>query len=486
VPEATISEIRARLKHPIVDCDGHWREWQPILLEYMREVAGPTITDAYLKSRERRGARDRWHANTPEDRLNKRIRRDVGWANPTGNVVDYATTKLPGLMRDRLDELGIDFSILYPTYGFAMIGIRDEEMRRAAIRSFNTMTADIFRPYRDRFAPVAFIPRMSVGEAIDETRYAVQTLGLKAIIIHGALMRPLADGRGSYVDTLGLDTQENWDPFWQTCVDLGVAVTSHSGSLSWPDHASVTNFCFNHIGHFAQANHAFAKAVFLGGIPRRFPTLNFAFLEGGAGWARNLYLDLIGHWEKRNIPTMEQYLRPDLLDINAYADLIQRYGNDRMQRIGTDEVMSNFRAEDLSSLKDITDRERPYLDDFKALDISSKKELAELFSRNFYFGCEADDRTTAWAFDERFGARLKPVFSSDLSHWDALIMADTVPEAYELLEDGLVTENDFRDFTFANAVRLHGGMNPIFFKGTTVESAAAEEIGVAQVAVVVP
>jgi hypothetical protein len=92
---------------------------------------------------------------------------------------------------------------------------------------------------------------------------------------------------------------------------------------------------------------------------------------------------------------------------------------------------------------------------------------------------EPDDKTTAWAFDERFGVRLEPVFSSDISHWDALIMADTVPEAYELLEDGLLTEQDFREFTFANAVRLHGGMNADFFKGTTVEAAATEELGMA-------
>ena len=34
--------------------------------------------------------------------------------------------------------------------------------------------------------------------------------------------------------------------------------------------------------------------------------------------------------------------------------------------------------------------------------------------------------------------------------------------------------NGFRDFAFANAVRLHGGMNPGFFKGTVVEKATAD------------
>jgi hypothetical protein len=41
--------------------------------------------------------------------------------------------------------------------------------------------------------------------------------------------------------------------------------------------------CYNHIGHFASAGHAVAKALFFGGITRRFPDLNFAFLEGGVG-----------------------------------------------------------------------------------------------------------------------------------------------------------------------------------------------------------
>jgi len=43
-------------------------------------------------------------------------------------------------------------------------------------------------------------------------------------------------------------------------------------------------------------------------------------------------------------------------------------------------------------------------------------------------------------------------------------------EAYELLDEGFVTEADFRDFTYANVVRMHTGMNPHFFKGTVVEA----------------
>ena len=48
-------------------------------------------------------------------------------------------------------------------------------------------------------------------------------------------------------------------------------------------------------------------------------------------------------------------------------------------------------------------------------------------------------------------------------------MREVLEEAYELVEDGLINEDDFRDFTFTNPVMLHARGNPNFFKGTVVE-----------------
>ena len=47
-----------------------------------------------------------------------------------------------------------------------------------------------------------------------------------------------------------------------------------------------------------------------------------------------------------------------------------------------------------------------------------------------------------------------------------------------VLEHGLLTDDDFRDFMFANAVRFWGEVNPDFFKGTAVEKQAAEVLAV--------
>jgi hypothetical protein len=46
------------------------------------------------------------------------------------------------------------------------------------------------------------------------------------------------------------------------------------------------------------------------------------------------------------------------------------------------------------------------------------------------------------------GFRLRPVFSSDFTHFDVPNFADVIPEAFEMVEKGFVTEQDFRKFTF--------------------------------------
>ena len=72
-----------------------------------------------------------------------------------------------------------------------------------------------------------------------------------------------------------------------------------------------------------------------------------------------------------------------------------------------------------------------------------------------------------------FGAQLNAIYSSDIGHFDVIDMRDPLPEAFELVEDGHITQDNFRDFVFTNAVKLWGTQNPNFFKGTVVEKEAA-------------
>jgi hypothetical protein len=259
-----------------------------------------------------------------------------------------------------------------------------------------------------------------------------------------------------------------------------VAVTQHSGSPRWSDRASISNFTFNHVGHFAESNHAFARSVFLGGVVRRFPALNFGFMEGGVSWACQMCGDLIEHWEKRRRAGL-QY--PSATNVAELHELIGRYGDERL-KASADAIMGSldaFRPE--CSLEELA-RPEHVVDDFEASGVNSKEDVRAVFTGNFYFGCEADDRATMWAFDPRMGVRLQPVFSSDFTHFDVPDFREVIPEAFEMVEKRFVTEQDFREFMFTNAARLHTRNNPNFFKGTVVEQAVADELGLKTLAAV--
>jgi hypothetical protein len=343
------------------------------------------------------------------------------------------------------------------------------------------MTADMFAPYVSRFAPAAIIPSHTPDEALEELDYAVAQRGFKAIMMRGNQERAIpsaADGidrqkAAWYVDTIALDSPYNYEPVWKRCVELGVAVTQHSGSGRWMDRSSINNFTYNHVGHFAESNHAFARGVFLGGLVRRYPTLNFGFMEGGISWACQMCLDLIEHWEKRRRAGL-QY--PSATNVSELQQFIDRYGDQKL-KANAAAIMNNldvFRPE--CSVEELS-RPEFVADDFEASGVNSKEDVRAVFAGNFYFGCEADDRATMWAFDPRMGVRLRPVFSSDFTHFDVPDFKEVIPEAFEMVEKGLVTEQDFKEFTFTNAARLHTRNNPDFFKGTVVEQTVADELG---------
>jgi len=468
--------LRSRLDHPVIDADGHWIEYNPVMRDEFRRIGGAAAEEALALATQR-------VPNSLKMSLDERRRRRVGqeafWGSPSENVLDRATAMLPRMLYERLDDLGIDFCVVYPTAGLSFHRMQDPRLRRAICRAYNVFTAEQFKGLGDRVIPASIIPMYTPEEAIEELEFTTKQLGYKVAMVGGLMRRkvraledenPQASQVVDWYDVVGLDSDHDYDPVWRKCLELKVAPSFHNGARSILLRNSPSNFCYNHIGHFASAGHAVAKAMFFGGVTRRFPQLNFAFLEGGVGWACMLYADLIGHWEKRNRQALE-HTNPEKLDVRRLLQFAEKYGSpavlDAVRR------REGLEGDSHSTLTGgIED-----LDDYFRCQISTKEDIKDLFVPRFYFGCEADDPVNAWAFKKEanpMGARLNAIFSSDIGHFDVPDMAAVVPEAYELVEDGLIDDNDFRDFMFANAVRFWGEVNPDFFKGTAVEKPAAE------------
>jgi predicted TIM-barrel fold metal-dependent hydrolase len=483
--------LRQSLSHPVIDADGHYIETAPILkpflVESVRDIAGndlaKRVADGVAGTDYDETVLRPWSKLTDEQRRSQWIPRPPWWSLPAANTLDRATAQLPKLMAERLDEMGVDFAVMYPSRMLTATAIQDPDLRQAVCRSLNKFYAKAYAPYADRMTPVAQIPTHTPEEAIAELEYAVKTLGMKAAMINGLVHRPLSSNSNanssarpnwgstgtSRIDVLGFDSEYDYDPFWEKCIELKIVPSTHTPGMGWGSRQSPTNYMYNHIGSFGASMDASCKGIFMGGVTKRFPQLAFGFLEGGVGWAVQLLGDIIEHWEKRNKKTIRN-LDPAAIDLDQMMRLFREYG-DEMFRDDAEGLRESFAN---------LEPPPPALDEWSACGVESKNDIVDRFVPHFYFGCEADDCSVAWAFNSKLnprGARLRAMFSSDAGHWDVTDITEILPEAHELLEDGHITDEDFSDFVFGFPAQFYATLNRDFFKGTRVEKQAASLLG---------
>jgi predicted TIM-barrel fold metal-dependent hydrolase len=453
-------DVRAKLDHPVIDADAHVVESDFAHLDFVKQLGGDSMVKAVSAVQANHGP----------------TVRGFWWGLPSGpHTGDRAMAQLPRYFRSRMDELGIDFAHCYTTRGLSHVYIPDEAVRRASCRALNMLYAEMYSTVGDRLRPVAVIPTYTPQEAIEELEFAVKELGHKAVMIGTELRGPGRPATGGdpflhptqSTRSIVMDSPYDYDPFWRKCIELKVTPVCHTSGRGIGFRASPTNYVFNHLGDFATGAEFFCRSLIFGGVTRRFPKLSFAFLEGGVGWAVNLLNDIVEHWEKRNAKSMAENLDPALLDVDLLVRLFGEYGD---KRHTAERIRANPHG-------NVFFKRPESIDEFGACELTDLRQLRQLFVDPFYFGCEADDRMVSTAFNKRLnplGVTLKPVFGSDIGHWDVLDATSILSEAWSLVRGRLITEENFRDLTFVNPAMMHLTMNPDYFKGTVVEDAAAK------------
>ena len=199
-------------------------------------------------------------------------------------------------------------------------------------------------------------------------------------------------------------------------------------------------------------------------------------LEGGVGWAVNLYNLFFEHWEKRNVDAMRKNLDPALVDRDLVVKLFEQHGDDvhkeQIEKCGweTDTFLrSGTRSKTISMSFAIRAfvLKVTYRIFLSIGSILAARRMTGRFPPHSIAGLN------------RKGARLKAILSSDIGHWDVIDATTCLAESVELVEDGLMSADDLRDFAFYNAGELHGMMNPDFFKGTVIEAEATAALATA-------
>src|SRR5439155_1493972 len=178
-------KLRSSLSHPIIDADGHWLEYAPLMREEFRRIGGDAAAEALALASDRIPSSLRMSL---AERRRRRVGQEAFWGSPCENVLDRATAMLPRFLYERLDDLGIDFCVVYPTAGLGYHRLQDTRLRRAICRAYNVFTADQFRGLDDRVIPAAIIPMYTPEEAIEELEFAARQLGYRVMMVGGCML----------------------------------------------------------------------------------------------------------------------------------------------------------------------------------------------------------------------------------------------------------------------------------------------------------
>ena len=226
-----------------------------------------------------------------------------------------------------MDELGIDYQMLYPTIFLRKLAQTDET-RVALCRGYNRWLAGIWTQSEGRLRWAAVLPLSVMDEAIKEMHWAAEH-GANGVFMRG-------------VEEEGVLQNPYFFPLYEEMSKLNLAVTVHIGNGN-PAIESLLNTGpggspFSSMRMFSVAA---CHSWILAGIPQLFPDLRIAFVEAAAQWVPYVVNDL-----GRRFPGRKGHAAPeDLLAENRVWVTCQtdddigylvRYAGEDNLLIGTD------------------------------------------------------------------------------------------------------------------------------------------------------
>jgi uncharacterized protein len=242
------SEIRTR----VIDGDGH----------VMEDTAGiiSHLEPPYRDVAHRKGV-----IFPPLDHLH------AGRAVETPPQRDQRPAVGPEGWLDFLDDVGIEWTVLYPTVGLAYGKIVSLDYAVAVSRAYNDWLHATYLRFNPRFKGMAIIPMQDPEEAVKELRRAVTELGMfGAMMPSNGLPQPL--GAKMY-----------W-PIYAEADRLGCSLAIHGGAHDRFGMDQMNMYVPVHaLGHPWGLAINCASIVY-NGIFDRFPRVRIAFLEGGVAW----------------------------------------------------------------------------------------------------------------------------------------------------------------------------------------------------------
>ena len=185
-----------------------------------------------------------------------------------------------------LDVDGVDVSILYPSAGLLLYGVRDSELLSACCRTYNDWIAEFCKPFPNRLKGIGMINLDDIQEGVGEIERCAK-MGFV-----GAMISVYPPEERSY---RSLD----YDPVWAAAQDLEMPLALHIGtnraSLDQPqanvDPRSVPPAFAVTVDNWVRMSLAH---MILSGVFERYPKLQVGSVEMEVSWAPH-FLDRLDY-----------------------------------------------------------------------------------------------------------------------------------------------------------------------------------------------
>lgn len=236
---------------PIIDSDGHVRETDEQIIEYM-SAGYRARRDAmlYFPLVPHHG----WHRSIPANDFRRQDFRVPDWHE----------------WSSKLDEGNIDLTVLYPTRFMHIGQIGNPAYAVELCRAYNDYLHDQFLTRDQRFRGMALLPLQDVPAAVKELKRAVKKQGMVGGILPAEGL-PLPLGHRQYY------------PIFRQADKLGCALSVHScTSLRDNDRFLEPNEVAA-LAHVIPQMRQFTNIMF-SGLLGKLKRLRLGFLEAGCGW----------------------------------------------------------------------------------------------------------------------------------------------------------------------------------------------------------
>jgi predicted TIM-barrel fold metal-dependent hydrolase len=298
-----------KLPYPVFDADNHFYETQEALTKFLPDNRKNVIDYVQVRGRTKivvRGHISDYIPNPTFEVVARPGAQEDYFRHGSGGksfrevmgepMKAIPAFREPGPRLEVMDEMGVDYALMFPT----LASLVEERMKddpvlvHDVIHALNRWMYETWSfDYEGRIFSTPVITLSIVDRALEELQWCLER-GARTVLVRPA---PVPGFRGSR--SFGF---EEFDPFWQACVEAGIPVAMHASDSGYADFLNVWEPADEYLPFKPTAFRMAAMgkrpiedtmlALVCHGALSRNPDLRILSIENGASWVSHVLYEL--------------------------------------------------------------------------------------------------------------------------------------------------------------------------------------------------